>query len=207
MRARALEAAGKPFPAEFPGRRECFVARTRDEAIRLCRPYLAKKYEVYHAWGQDKAMPEGDNDLGLDFDELIKDRFFLGGPDEVAQQIVDYTRKTGINHHILSCQWPGMPQNLVLDTLQLLAEALLAEYVFQPGRHIGLIALAIAAAGVFCIGLGLQARFSPARFVLERQTGRELFEKPVHSMYWIRAEYWGLLYLCIAYWLWFVRGR
>ena len=119
---RALDAAGKPFPAEFPGRRECFVAGTRDEAIRLCKPYLARKYEVYHAWGQDKAMPEGDNDLGMDFDELIKDRFFLGSPDEVAQQIIDYTRATGINHHILSCQWPGMPQSMVLDTLSLLAE-------------------------------------------------------------------------------------
>lgn len=119
---RALDAAGKPFPIEFPGRRECFVAGTREEAIRLCRPYLAKKYEVYHAWGQDKAMPEGDNDLGLDFDELIKGRFFLGSPDEVAEQIIDYTRTTGINHHILSCQWPGMPQNMVLDTLNLLAE-------------------------------------------------------------------------------------
>jgi hypothetical protein len=40
----------------------------------------------------------------------------------VAEQIIDYTRTTGINHHVLSCQWPGMPQNLVLDTLQLLAE-------------------------------------------------------------------------------------
>ena len=119
---RALAAAGKPFPAEFPGRRECFVARTRDEAMRLCRPYLARKYEVYHAWGQDKAMPPGDNNLDLEFDELIRDRFFLGGPDEVADQIIDYSRKTGINHHILSCQWPGMPQSMVLDTLQLLAE-------------------------------------------------------------------------------------
>ncbi len=119
---RALDAAGKPFPTEFPGRRECFVAATREEAIRLCQPYLAKKYEVYHAWGQDKAMPAGDNDLGLAFDELIKDRFFLGGVDEVAEQIIDYTRKTGINHHVLSCQWPGMPQNMALDTLQLLAK-------------------------------------------------------------------------------------
>jgi alkanesulfonate monooxygenase SsuD/methylene tetrahydromethanopterin reductase-like flavin-dependent oxidoreductase (luciferase family) len=119
---RALDAAGKPFPAEFPGRRECFVAGSREEAIRLCKPYLAKKYEVYHAWGQDKVMPEGDNDLGLDFDELIKDRFFLGGPDEVAEQIIAYTKATGINHHILSCQWPGMPQSLALDTLNRLAE-------------------------------------------------------------------------------------
>ena len=119
---KALDACGKPFPKEFPARREVFVAGSREEAMRLCKPFLAQKYKAYHEWGQDKAMPEGDNDLGLDFDELIKDRFFLGGPDEVAEQIIGYTRKTGINHHILSCQWPGMPQNLVLDTLQLLAE-------------------------------------------------------------------------------------
>ena len=119
---RALEAADKPFPTEFPGRRECFVASSREEAIRLCQPYLAKKYEVYHSWGQDTVMPEGDNDLGLDFDDLIKDRFFLGGPDEVAEQIIEYTKQTGINHHVLSCQWPGMPQSMVLDTLHLLAE-------------------------------------------------------------------------------------
>jgi len=48
---RALDAAGKPFPEEFPGRRECFVASSREEAIRLCQPYLTRKYEVYHSWG------------------------------------------------------------------------------------------------------------------------------------------------------------
>ena len=55
---RALAAANKPFPAEFPGRRECVVARTCMEAIGLRRPYLAKRFEIYHAWGQDKAMAE-----------------------------------------------------------------------------------------------------------------------------------------------------
>ena len=45
---RALDEYGKPFPEELPARREVFVARTREEAIRICRPYLEKKYEVYH---------------------------------------------------------------------------------------------------------------------------------------------------------------
>ena len=45
------------------GARELFVAHSREEAIRLCRPYLTKKYEVYHAWGQDKAMPEGEDSI------------------------------------------------------------------------------------------------------------------------------------------------
>ena len=31
-------------------------------------------------------------------------------------------RATGINHLILSVQWPSMPQSLVLDELHMLAE-------------------------------------------------------------------------------------
>jgi hypothetical protein len=31
-------------------------------------------------------------------------------------------RATGINHLIMSVQWPGMPQSLVLEELQRLAE-------------------------------------------------------------------------------------
>jgi alkanesulfonate monooxygenase SsuD/methylene tetrahydromethanopterin reductase-like flavin-dependent oxidoreductase (luciferase family) len=127
---RALDECGKPFPKEFPARREVFVARSRAEAIRLCAPYLSAKYEAYQQWGQNKAMPAGDDDLGLEFDDLIRDRFLLGSPDEVAEQMLALQRATGINHLIMSVQWPGMPQSLVLDELQMLAEE-----VFPRVRH------------------------------------------------------------------------
>jgi len=119
---RALDECGKPFPKEFPARREVFVARSRAEAIRLCAPYLSAKYAAYQQWGQNKAMPAGDDDLGLEFDDLIRDRFLLGSPDEVAEQMLALQRATGINHLIMSVQWPGMPQSLVLDELHMLAE-------------------------------------------------------------------------------------
>jgi alkanesulfonate monooxygenase SsuD/methylene tetrahydromethanopterin reductase-like flavin-dependent oxidoreductase (luciferase family) len=119
---RALDEYGKAFPREFPARREVFVATSRSEAIRLCAPFLAAKYQAYDEWGQGRAMPAGDNDLGVGFDELIRDRFLLGSPDEVAEQILALHRATGINHLIMSVQWPGMPQNLVLDELHMLAE-------------------------------------------------------------------------------------
>ena len=119
---RALDEYGKPFPEEFPARREVFVARTRDEAMRLCKPFLAAKYAAYHEWGQDKAMPEGDDDLGLDFDDLVRDRFLVGSPDEVAEQMIHLNKETGINHLIMSVQWPGMPQTMTLDVLNMLAE-------------------------------------------------------------------------------------
>jgi alkanesulfonate monooxygenase SsuD/methylene tetrahydromethanopterin reductase-like flavin-dependent oxidoreductase (luciferase family) len=86
---RALDEFGKPFPAELPMRREVFVARTREEAIRLARPYLEVKYKTYREWGQDKVMPAGD-----DF----------------------------VNHLVASVHWPGMPNSLALEQMQILAE-------------------------------------------------------------------------------------
>ncbi len=119
---RELDACGKPFPDEFPMMREVFVAATREDARRLAQPYLETKYAAYHEWGQDKAMPKGDNDLGMAYDELIRDRFLLGTPEEVAEQILKFVHKLGVNHFIFGVQWPGMPHNLVIENTQMLGE-------------------------------------------------------------------------------------
>lgn len=118
----ALEQAGKPFPSEFPIRREVFVARSAEQARRLVAPYLGAKYQAYDRWGQGNAMPKGDNDLSLDFEELTRDRFLIGSPAGVAEQVLHLHKRTGVNHLIVSVQQPGMPQGLVLQTMQMLAE-------------------------------------------------------------------------------------
>jgi alkanesulfonate monooxygenase SsuD/methylene tetrahydromethanopterin reductase-like flavin-dependent oxidoreductase (luciferase family) len=119
---RALDAAGKPFPAELPLRREVFVAKTRDEAIRLCAPYLGAKYEAYHAWRQE--LPGDDRGLGQDFASLIGDRFLIGSPDEVAEQILAIRRKLGVNHLVMSTEWAGMPESLAVETIEMIAQEL-----------------------------------------------------------------------------------
>ena len=119
---RALDEFGKPFPDELPMMREIFVAETRDKAKEIARPYLEEKYKVYHQWGQDKAMPKGDDNLDLDFDELTKDRFLFGSPDEVAEQIISYEKRLGVTHMVLGMQGVGMPQSQVLDSMNLFAE-------------------------------------------------------------------------------------
>jgi len=119
---KALDEYGKPFPKELPLMREIFVARTKEEATRLARPYLEAKYKVYHEWGQDKAMPEGDDDLSLDFEELTRDRFLFGSPDEVTEQIVGYKKRLGVNRMVLGVHWVGMPHNQVEDTMNMFAE-------------------------------------------------------------------------------------
>jgi len=118
---RELDLCGKPFPEELPMRREVFVARTRDEAIRLARPYLETKYNTYREWGQDKVMPEGD-DFDHDFAELLNDRFLIGSATEVAEKLIDLKRGFGVNHLVASVHWPGMPNSLALEQMQILTE-------------------------------------------------------------------------------------
>jgi alkanesulfonate monooxygenase SsuD/methylene tetrahydromethanopterin reductase-like flavin-dependent oxidoreductase (luciferase family) len=119
---RALDAAGKPFPEELPMRREVFVAKTREEAIRLCAPYLGAKYKAYHSWRQD--MPQDDTGLDQEFESLIGDRFLIGTPDEVAEQILSIRRRLGVNHLVMSTEWAGMPESLAVETIEMIAAEL-----------------------------------------------------------------------------------
>jgi alkanesulfonate monooxygenase SsuD/methylene tetrahydromethanopterin reductase-like flavin-dependent oxidoreductase (luciferase family) len=118
---RALDEYSRPFPTEVPMRREVFVAKTRAEAITRAQPYLEEKYKAYRARGQDKVMPEGD-DFDHEFDALLEDRFLLGSPAEVADQLNRLNQRLGVNHLVASIHWPGMPNSLALEQLHLIAE-------------------------------------------------------------------------------------
>jgi alkanesulfonate monooxygenase SsuD/methylene tetrahydromethanopterin reductase-like flavin-dependent oxidoreductase (luciferase family) len=120
---RALDAAGKPFPTELPMRREVFVARTRADAIRLCAPYLGAKYAAYHAWRQE--LPGDDTGLGQEFESLVGDRFLIGTPDEVAEQMIAIHRRLGVNHVVMSTEWAGMPKSLAVETMEMIATELI----------------------------------------------------------------------------------
>jgi alkanesulfonate monooxygenase SsuD/methylene tetrahydromethanopterin reductase-like flavin-dependent oxidoreductase (luciferase family) len=119
---RALDAAGKPFPTELPMRREVFVAKTKAEAIRLCAPYLGAKYQAYHNWRQE--IPGDDGGIGQKFEDLIGDRFLIGSPDEVAEQILALRRRVGANHLVMSTEWAGMPESLAIETIEMIAKEL-----------------------------------------------------------------------------------
>jgi alkanesulfonate monooxygenase SsuD/methylene tetrahydromethanopterin reductase-like flavin-dependent oxidoreductase (luciferase family) len=117
-----LDRLGKPFPAELPIRREVFCAPTYEEAQRIAAPYMKSMYDAYVTWGQDKAMAEDDRDISMAYDELARDRFIVGDPETVAEEMVRYNREIGVNHIIMSVQGIGMPQSQVLETFDLLAK-------------------------------------------------------------------------------------
>ncbi len=117
-----LDRLAKPFPDELPMRREVFCAPTHEEAIRIAAPHIKGMYDLYKTWGQDKAMAKGDQDITMAYEELARDRFIVGDPDEVAEEMLRYNAELGVNHIIMSVQGTGMPQTQTLETFQLMAE-------------------------------------------------------------------------------------
>jgi alkanesulfonate monooxygenase SsuD/methylene tetrahydromethanopterin reductase-like flavin-dependent oxidoreductase (luciferase family) len=124
---KALHAAGKPAPAEVPIIKELYVAPDRRAAIEECRPFLEAKYKAYGSWGQDKALPPGDHfDRG--FEELVRDRFIIGDPDDAIRELRRYADTLGVTCFIFRIQWPGMEQAKVLRTIRLLAERVMPAF-------------------------------------------------------------------------------
>ena len=117
----ALDQAGVEFPVDLPMMREMYVANDKQVAFSEAKPYLAGKYQAYADWGQDKALP-GDEDFSVPFEQLSQDRFLIGSPEDIVQEVKSYEDRLGISHLILRLQWPGMEQAKVLKQLEMMAE-------------------------------------------------------------------------------------
>lgn len=117
-------ALGRPPAADIPLIKECYVAAATAVAVAAARPYLEAKYEAYRRWEQDKALPEGES-FDDDFEALARDRFLLGDPVRVREEIARYRERLGVTTIIFRLQWPGMDQAKVLRSIRLLGEKVL----------------------------------------------------------------------------------
>lgn len=114
------EANGGVLPAEMPLMKDVFVARTHEEAVATIRPSLEKRYKVYIEQGQDKEMPAGADSFDMPFEELMKDRFIIGTPDEVIEQLQPY-EALGFNYLVASVQSIEVSNEAALACIRLLA--------------------------------------------------------------------------------------
>lgn len=122
------EAAGRGAPGATPVIKEMFIGADRESAFRECAAYLAVKYDVYVKWGQSEALPDTDT-LRMPLDELRSDRFLIGSAEDVAEDIRRHRDELGVDHMAFRVQWPGMPQALVLRTLERFAKEVMPEFV------------------------------------------------------------------------------
>ena len=121
-----LKACGKPFPDELPLMKELYCAKDRATAMQKAGPYLSAKYQDYAKWGQDGAMPE-DESFDQGFEDLIKDRFIIGSPEECYEQLKPYWEQLGVNHLIFRTHWAGMPVADATASINLISKELLPE--------------------------------------------------------------------------------
>jgi len=64
-------------------------------------------------------MPGGES-FSVPYKDLAKDRFLLGSPDDVVDEINRYGEELGVNYMIFRMQWPGMDQKFALRQIEIM---------------------------------------------------------------------------------------
>ena len=57
-----------------------------------------------------------------DLDALMKDRFLIGGPDQVVRALRPFVTEYGMTHLICRVFFPGMPHRHIMRELELIAK-------------------------------------------------------------------------------------
>ena len=78
---------------------------------------LEYKYNAYAAWG----LP-GQRTETTPFEDFARDRFIIGDKVSVGEEIARYRELLGVDHFIMRCNWPGLPQEQTLATIRQLGE-------------------------------------------------------------------------------------
>ena len=101
---------------EFPIARECYVGANDATAMDECRAALEYKYNSYAAWGMVSPTKT------MTFEEMARDRFIIGDKVSVKEEIARWRDALGVNHFVMRVQWPGLPQEQVLNSIRRLGE-------------------------------------------------------------------------------------
>jgi probable F420-dependent oxidoreductase len=115
---RARQEAGLPPAAEYAKCVELYVAPDRKRAFDESAPFMAAKYKSYYAWGMGKNVP-GESGETLSLEELVKDRFVIGAPDDVIRECRRHRDELGVTHLIVRFNFPGMDPANVLKAIHL----------------------------------------------------------------------------------------
>lgn len=110
--------AGRTGPVPFAKCVELFIGDSKEEALREAEPYIGAKYRSYYRWGMGNNVP-GDSGAGTsDFGELSRNRFIIGGVDDVIQDCLYHRDVLGVTHLIVRLNFPGMPPDLVRRNIE-----------------------------------------------------------------------------------------
>jgi probable F420-dependent oxidoreductase len=114
-------AAGRVEPVtEWPLTRDVIIADTDREARELAEKHIMVSYRKEYAGGW--RHPFIDASIATDLDALMKNRFLIGGPDQVVRALKPFVSEYGMTHLICRVFFPGMPHRHIMRELELIAK-------------------------------------------------------------------------------------
>jgi alkanesulfonate monooxygenase SsuD/methylene tetrahydromethanopterin reductase-like flavin-dependent oxidoreductase (luciferase family) len=129
LQAAGLDPAGQPRPLT----REVIIAETEEKAREMAEKHLLINYRDEYGGGTWKHPLIGAEDSAPvdQFEAISRDRFVVGSPETVIQQIQKFERALGVDHLICRLFFPGMPHEFIMAELKLLAQEVIP--VFRQG--------------------------------------------------------------------------
>ncbi len=105
---------------------EVVCAPNEETAVRRAAPFLMEKYAAYFSWGLEGLTIDPAAPPEAQFRSLAANRFAVGSPKQVAEALVRQHR-AGATHLTMRVGWPGMKQEDILASIELLGREVLPE--------------------------------------------------------------------------------
>jgi probable F420-dependent oxidoreductase len=119
-------AAGRGALPEWPLTRDVIIADTDSEARELAERHIMVSYRREYAGGWKH--PFIDAAIATDLETVKKDRFLIGGPDQVIRDLKPFVEQYGMTHLICRVFFPGMPHRHIMRELELLAKEVMPAF-------------------------------------------------------------------------------
>jgi probable F420-dependent oxidoreductase len=119
----ALAAAGKDVDGvPRPLTRDLVIGTTDEEAREIAERHLLVSYRDEYSGGWRHPLIGSADTVRTDsLDELVRDRFIIGGPEACRRTIRRFVDELGVDHLIFRLFFPGMPHDHIMAELRLLA--------------------------------------------------------------------------------------
>ena len=105
---------------------EVACAETQEAALKRTAPFLIEKYAAYASWGMPGISFDANDPPEEQLRKLAVKRFGIGTPEQVVEALMDQHR-AGVTHVTMRTSWPGMRQDDILASIDLIGAKVLPE--------------------------------------------------------------------------------
>lgn len=127
-----LEDYADEYDADYASRdqplmREAIIAETHEEAMERGRKYLHRAYTEEYGT-EEWSHPFITEEQAADFEKLADERFLVGTPDEIIEQIEEFHDRFGMTDLGCRFHFPGMPHDIVQEQIELFGEEVIPSF-------------------------------------------------------------------------------